>query len=368
MFNLFGNKKTQEVKNQFVVQTELTGILSALKDGIVAVDSAKNIVLWNLSAQKMFGLAPSQVLGHSLSNVLSLSLDNKDITQQIFATNFSQNGITVRATGGKSLMANITANKVAAGLETGVDWIITIHDVSSEKELEDMKMGFVSIAAHELRTPLTSIKGYLSVFNKDYKDKLNDDEKDLLAHAASNTDRVLALVENLLNVSRIERGALSFNPEAIDYVSLVGQIVSDFQERASEKNIQLKFDLPTGEIPQVKADKVRISEVLSNLIANAINYTNPGGNIEVFLTIKGQEVWTSVADNGPGIPKEAIDKLFTKFFRVTTGNNSLTQASNSQGNGLGLYISKAIVNMHKGNIWVESEVGIGTRFTFSLPV
>src|SRR3989344_5913409 len=221
-------------------------------------------------------------------------------------------------------------------------------------QLEDMKMGFVSLAAHELRTPLTAIKGYISVYLKDYKDTLNKDQADLLNHALSNTDRVLVLVENLLNVSRVERGALSFNPESIDYVSIISQIVSDFRERAIEKNIQLDFVSPDQNIPQIKADKVRISEVLSNLISNAINYTNPGGKVQISVHLQQDEVWTCIADNGPGIPEEAIPKLFTKFFRVTSG---LTQNQNSQGNGLGLYISKAIVDMHHGKIWVESKVG-----------
>lgn len=234
---------------------------------------------------------------------------------------------------------------------------------ASEKSLEEMKMGFVSIAAHELRTPLTSIKGYLSVFIKDYKDQLNPDQKDLLAHISSNTERVLALVENLLSVSRIERGAMNFNPESINWSSFVAELVGDFNERAVEKNIQLKFIPPTQDLPIIRADKIRMSEVLSNLISNAINYTNPGGRIEVSTLQLQSNVITYVADNGKGIPKEAAEKLFTKFYRVTDG---LKQ--DSQGNGLGLYISKAIMDMHHGKIWVDSEEGKGTRFSFSLPL
>ena len=123
------------------------------------------------------------------------------------------------------------------------------------------------------------------------------------------------------------------------------------------------FQPPAQVIPPVMADRLRITEVVTNLVANAINYTQPGGKINVTIERQGNEIITSVKDTGVGIPKEALPKLFTKFFRVT---GKLTQGS--KGTGLGLYISKAIVEMHKGRIWVDSEPGRGTTFSFSLPI
>ncbi|MDO8618930.1 MAG: HAMP domain-containing sensor histidine kinase [Candidatus Daviesbacteria bacterium] len=231
--------------------------------------------------------------------------------------------------------------------------------------LDEMKSNFVSIAAHELRTPLTSIKGYLSVYMNDYKDKLDDDQRTLLNHIGSATEELLALVENLLNVSRIERGAMSLNLEEVNWTDVVKQVVDDFNERAVQKNIQLKFVPPQAQPPLIKVDKVRILEVISNLISNAINYTSTGGIVQVWVENSNNEIVTHVGDNGQGIPQEAIGNLFTKFYRV---NKGLTQNSNSDGNGLGLFISKAIIDMHHGKIWVESEVGKGSRFSFSLPL
>lgn len=236
----------------------------------------------------------------------------------------------------------------------------------ADHSLDEMKSNFVSIAAHELRTPLTSIKGYLSVYMNDYKDKLDADQKDLLGHIGSATEELLALVENLLNVSRIERGAMNLSLVEVNWADLVKGVVDDFLERATQKNIQLKFVSPAPPLPPIKVDKVRIIEVISNLLSNAINYTNPGGMVQVWAEKGDNEIITHIGDNGQGIPAEAIPNLFTKFYRVTQG---LTQGStNSDGNGLGLYISKAIVDMHKGKIWVESEVGKGSRFSFSLPL
>jgi len=232
--------------------------------------------------------------------------------------------------------------------------------------LDEMKSNFVSIAAHELRTPLTSIKGYLSVYMNDYKDKLDEDQKSLLGHISNATEELLGLVENLLNVSRIERGAMNLNLAEVNWDEVLKGVADDFNERAGQKNIQLKFVQSVG-LPPIKVDKVRVLEVISNLVSNAINYTNPGGTVQIWAE-KGSDndIVTHVADNGQGIPADAIPNLFTKFYRVTQG---LTQGNtNSEGNGLGLYISKAIVDMHHGKIWVESEVGRGSRFSFSLPL
>lgn len=231
--------------------------------------------------------------------------------------------------------------------------------------LDEMKQNFVSIAAHELRTPLTAIKGYLSVFMKDYESSLNKDQKELLGHIESSTNQLLNLVENLLNVSRVERGALSLHTESLDWPTLVKEGVEDFRENAVEKNIHLELAPASNEIPKVLADKVRIKEVLANLIANALNYTPTGGIVKVSIENGSGEVITHVADNGSGIPEGALPNLFNKFFRVTHG---LTQNTNAQGTGLGLYISKAIIDMHKGKIWVRSLEGKGSIFSFSLPV
>ncbi len=242
-----------------------------------------------------------------------------------------------------------------------------------------METTFVSIAAHELRTPLTSIKGYLSVYLSDYGNSLNQDQKNLLSHIGIATDQLLALVENLLNVSRVERQAIAINIKPIDWQAVIAEVIDEFRERAIQKNIQLEFTGAPERILTIKADKVRLTEVVSNLIANSIKYTNPGGWVKVSVEKKENEVITSVADNGRGIPKEAIPHLFTKFYRVTQG---LTQGNSPEGTGLGLYISKAIVELHHGKIWVESparqqpepqamaggEEGKGSVFRFSLPI
>ena len=164
-------------------------------------------------------------------------------------------------------------------------------------------------------------------------------------------------------MSKIEHSSLEIEPAEEDWVKLVKTAVLGFEEFAKQKNIDLKYIEPTKKLPSVFVDVFRIAEVISNLVANAITYSKGNGKVEVRTYEEKGMVVTSVKDNGIGIPEKSIPHLFTKFYRVS---GVLEQGS--KGTGLGLYISKSIVNMHKGDIWVESELGVGSTFYFTVPV
>ncbi len=248
------------------------------------------------------------------------------------------------------------------GVSVNLGCIITLHDVAREKQLEEMKLDFVSMAAHELRTPLTSIKGYLSVIMDESSHKLSTEENTFLNRISISVEQLMGLIENLLNVSRIERGVFTISLGPVDWVDTVREAMTAFLPRAKEKQIDLTFTEPKEQIKQIKADKLRITEVISNLISNAITYTDQNGRINIWMEARENEVITHVQDTGEGIPESAIPNLFTKFYRVS---GKLGQGS--KGTGLGLYISKSIVEMHHGKIWVVSEYGKGSTFSFALP-
>ena len=241
--------------------------------------------------------------------------------------------------------------------------IITIHDITKERELEDMKLDFVSMAAHELRTPLTAIKGYISILQEEILPLLNDHQKTFFTRMQHSSEHLMALVENILNVSKIERGALKLELQAVDLDKCINEVLDELKYRAGEKQIALSYTNKLGKGVTALADEFRISQVLTNLLANAVNYTPSGGKVTIWTERVGREIITHIEDNGEGIPKEALSHLFTKFFRVS---GKLEQGS--KGTGLGLYITKSIVENHKGRIWVTSEVGKGSIFSFSLPV
>jgi signal transduction histidine kinase len=285
-------------------------------------------------------------------------------TQTDSARVFSGEEVKIISNINKQSHADVTVFKPDLSELIDVSYVLLLHDKSKEKQLEAMKLDFVSMAAHELRTPLTSIKGYIAVFLGENEKKLTPDQLMFIRRINTSTQQLTGLVENLLSVARVERGALNLNSQIVDWVNNVTQQVDTFQHRADEKRITLRFIKPEKPISKVSVDLVRVNEALNNIISNSLNYTEPQGKIDVWLEQKDEMVYTYVKDTGKGIAKEALGHLFSKFFRVQGG--PAEQAS--KGNGLGLYLSKAIIDLHHGKIWAESEgIGRGSTFIFTLP-
>lgn len=372
-------------------KNKLEVIVTNLVDGIIVLDINRQVMMLSRAAQKITGFTSSEVIGKPIAQVFQIYFNNTEIKDNSYCPRYISDDFPIFTKGGvklvsKKILTKSPETKALLGVSqedsrpqnTYVDltsvgivdnqkrligYLVTLHDISKEKQLEVMKVDFISMAAHELRTPLTSAKGYLSVFLQENADKFNPDQKMLLDRVSISVQQLNSLVENLLNVSRIERGAITLNTTRLDWVKLVKQVVSDLLLRASNKRIDLKFIESQTPTSPVQADQLRIIEVLNNLIANAINYTQPGGKIRVFLEQKNGEVITHVADNGQGISKDALPHLFSKFYRA-----SGKLVVGTKGSGLGLYISKVIVEMHKGKIWVASQEGKGSTFSFSLPI
>ncbi|MBI2040101.1 HAMP domain-containing protein [Candidatus Microgenomates bacterium] len=347
------------------IQTErntLSIVLSSVVDGIVALDTSKKVVLVNKAAEGLTGFTLSEIQGKPINQFIHFFSETEEISPKGYcATTFTQ-PLTLVGKDGKQNKINLLASPVPFDMQANLSCILILHDLSSEQELERMKLDFVSMASHELKTPLTNIIGYLSVFIDENKDKLNKDQFELLDHSLVSAKQLLALIENLLNVNKIERDQLSVIIEPTDIGNILTKSVEDLQNQAKQKNITLTLTSISG-LPKVLADPIRIGEVVTNLVSNAINYTNPGGQVAVSSQRMGNELITTVADSGIGIPEEAIPNLFSKFFRVS---NNLQKAS--KGTGLGLYISKSIIQKLNGRIWVESELGKGSKFHFSLPI
>lgn len=226
------------------------------------------------------------------------------------------------------------------------------------KELDKLKDEFVSIASHELRTPMTAIKGYLwLVLNKDKKIPANT--KKHLDRAYESTERLITLVNDMLNVSRIEGGRIELNPVKFDLSQLIAEVKEEIGSKAEEKAILLSTE--AAKPCNVKADKDKIHQVLMNLVGNAIKFTPEKGNVKISISkTTNSFVQVDIVDTGIGIRKEDMDKLFTKFGR-------LESAKGTSGTGLGLYISKNIIELSGGTISVESEPGKGSTFSFTLP-
>lgn len=345
-------------------------LLQSLSDGVFAVDKNYHVLLFNKAAQSITHLNKNLVLNKQVDEVLKFYFKDSQVplfeyckqTQEI-KDQMRKFGLALKVLNSQ-VYVSLTAAPVMFEGQEDSGWIVTFHDITKDRQLESMKLDFVSMAAHELRTPLTTLKGYLSMLQtEDTSSKLMDEEKLFVEKSIESSNRLNELIENLLIVSRIEEGEISLSFKQLNLNQLIVKVVDSMTTRAEGKGLKLSYQPPEKPVPPLPADASRIEEVLSNLIGNAINYTAKG-QIMVSLRQDRDQLVTSVRDSGIGIPPEAVDKLFTKFFRV---KGSLVELG-AKGTGLGLYISKSIIDGHGGKIWVESESGKGSTFSFSLPI
>lgn len=234
------------------------------------------------------------------------------------------------------------------------------------KELDRTKDEFVSLASHELRTPMTIIKSYIWLLLQGKAGVISEKQKVYLDRTYTSTERLINLVNDMLNISRIESGRLAVSIKQVDILKLVNEVVVEMQTKAQELGVNLLYAPPQVALSAVKADEERIKQVLINLLGNSFKFTPKNGNITISLFADHDFVTIRVSDNGKGISKEDISKLFQKFNMV--GENYMTK-SNTQGTGLGLYLSKQLVELNGGKIWAESQgEGKGAIFSFTLPV
>ncbi len=235
------------------------------------------------------------------------------------------------------------------------------------KEIDKLKDEFVSLASHELRTPMTVIKSYLwLMLDKNNVGALSEKQRMYIDRAYTSTQRLINLVNDMLNVSRIESGRFTLAMKSIDLGELIGTVHAEMLPKAQEQKINLQFARPLQPLLRVQADPERVEQVLINLIGNSLKFTPENGTIRISIDYdpQVQQEIVSVADNGKGISAEDMSKLFQKFSMV--GTNYLVK-QNTQGTGLGLYLSKSIIELMNGKIWVDSEgLGKGSKFSFTL--
>lgn len=231
-------------------------------------------------------------------------------------------------------------------------------------QLDKLKDDFVSIASHELRTPMTAIRSYIWMALHRSDIPLSQKLERYLYRTLISTERLINLVNDMLNVSRIESGRIEINPQPFNMLALVNETVEEIRAKADER--ELKITILEDRLPQVFADPDKVHQILLNLIGNSLKFTEPGGVITISFFTDGLSVETSIKDNGFGISPQDLSKLFKKFGKL---DNSYVSISTSGGTGLGLYISRSLVELMKGKIWAQSAgVDKGATFTFSLPV
>ena len=347
-------------------------VLCSIGDSVVAVDKDLKVVVFNKAAEELTGLSSKEALCKTCREIFQFRnqkgeiVCNKSSTclvQKCFRTErvFSEGPLTMtRKDGSKATLSETTSPiKDQHGVITGA--VSVLKDISERHRLDQLKIDFVSLVSHQLRTPISAIKGYLSSLLEEKTGALAEEQKLYIERAYASNERQLEIIESLLDISRIEKGKIKLTPIEFSIVELAKESVDTFSKKAAEKGLQFQLMGPKEALPRIRADRERIREVLNNLLSNALKFTKEG-SVTISLEKTETEIVVAVTDTGVGIPAEAMEKLFTKFYRV-----GQAPTIESEGIGLGLYIAKSLVELHGGKIWVESGVGKGSTFYFALP-
>jgi len=378
-------------------------LLSSIGEGVLAVDKEENIILLNKSGEKITGFLEEELIGKPASIIGVIASEAKQSSDKIAASPESLKAAPrndIKRRDGTTFPARISSAATRDADDKIIGAIVVFSDITHDLEVEQMKQELISIATHELRTPITGIKGYLDMILAGDTGELNAETKETLQETAGITQKLADLVDDLLNVGRIEQGRIEVKPVAMDLAKLISDVIKEISIQAKQKNLELVMlnaseassanaDIsnksrdssasPQNDKIMVKADPDRTRQVLINLIGNAIKYTEKGSvtvsignssrvtsnnnNYSSSGNEKSGQVITHVQDTGLGMSKEGQEKLFSKFYRVKTEKTrSIT------GTGLGLWITKQIVELMGGKIWVESVEGKGSTFSFSLPI
>jgi len=338
-------------------QAQQEALFNSMAEGVLVLDASGRIQLVNQSLRQFFGLK-AEVRGKTILEAFRLQ-ELAALVERLQREKLVR-GWELELPGIEERWAEVSAAAVLdpQGVHHGI--ILVFHDLTRLKQLENTRQEFVANVSHELRTPLSLIKGFVETLLEGAKDEPELSTR-FLKTIEKHTDRLTFLIEDLLTISRIESGQLVMNLQEADLVEEVARVVDDLQARAAEKKTTLQNLVPAGLAARADAD--RLQQVLFNLVENAIKYGKNEGLVRIggrALAEKKVELW--VQDDGPGIPPEARERLFERFYRVDRARSRETG-----GTGLGLAIVKHIVQAHGGEVWVKSDLGGGSTFFFTLP-
>jgi PAS domain S-box-containing protein len=330
-------------------------------DGIYILDRAGRIVSFNRKAEELTGYTVEEVRGQSYTLFLPPGPERKK-ARRAFLKNMrgqpDKTELTIIRKDGREVILELSTRPIWQGGQiVGIQGIG--RDITERKELERLKSDFISTVSHELRTPLTSIKGYVDLVLAGDVGPLTPEQKEFLTIVSQNTTRLTELINDLLEIERLESGKIEFEFAELDLAEVLENVARSLHVNAEQKGLEFLTEIPSG--LKVRGDRERLAQVFLNLLSNAIKYT-PAGTVELRAHQEDDAVVVEVRDTGIGLSESDLQKLFQKFFR--SDNPYVRKVS---GTGLGLSIAKAIVERHGGTITVTSQLGQGSTFTVRLP-
>jgi two-component system NtrC family sensor kinase len=326
---------------------KLEAIIANIQDGVIVMDGNKNIILINRAMRDIFNLEEKGLLGKPLSDAIS----NDDL-----------NALLARA--GDSVLkyheVNLDDGRVYNAQYAPIPHVgaaVTLQDISYLKELDRLKSDFIHTISHDLRSPLTAILGYTELVER--TGPLTPTQREFLHRLQGSIHHITSMVNELLDLGRLDAG-FDTRREIIHIENILQYSLDLYENQVKKKNINLEVDI-APDLKPLRANPIRIRQMLDNLIGNAIKYTPPGGSVQVNVSMEADQIAVRIKDTGIGIPPEEQGRIFEKFYRASNA------AKGAEGSGLGLAIVKSIVESHQGRVWVESVVGKGSTFVALLP-
>ena len=372
-------------------ERRLGELLESAPDAILELDNECRIVLLNRMTEQLFGYARAELLGQTLEVLMPEALRGAQTQHRAYhlnqaVTRLMGSGLKLEARrkDGSNFPVEISFSPVTS--DAGFRVTAIIRDITERRQMEDqlravqekyigelefrnreieranqLKTEFLANMSHELRSPLHTVIGFAELLAEQTVGPLTEKQKRFVSHIHDDSRHLLALINDLLDLSKIEAGAIKLQRQAFDIVAVLEEALSSVQERAKAKSIEIQADVPDPIV--VFADRLRFKQILNNLLSNAVKFTPEGGEVCVEAVSRDGFAEISISDTGIGVTEDQHQSVFDKFYQVRTATNG-----GAEGTGLGLAITKRLVEQHGGRIWLKSELGSGSCFTFTMPL
>jgi signal transduction histidine kinase len=343
-------------------------IAQSLPLPLVLLDATETIIFANKAAVDYIGMSAADLIGKNVYMVLDMSFPSKDTFDTWLKTTKTNNATSTKSW--ERVRLNVRDNHPVRLFDLaayynkdnpdGIETMLALFDHTSQYSQDDQAISFIALSVHELRTPLTLLRGYIEVFEEELDGKVDEELQDFIIKMRAQAEQLMAFVNNILNVARVDDDQLELKLQEEDWPTVLKAAIDTLGLRAKVRGITLRCHLAT-DLPPVGIDRLSIHEVINNLVDNAIKYSGTSKVIEIdaHMTPDGM-VETTVRDFGLGIPTAIMSNLFTKFYRDHRNRAQIG------GTGLGLYLSKAIIDAHGGTLWVRSKEGQGSTFGFTV--
>jgi len=367
------------VKNNFISvskhkslleqRAETEAVFMSIGDGVIVTDEFGKITRVNPQALRILGHKEDELLGQWFPQKIiavnpqdkAIPLIDRPMAKAYLTGKSISEKSYYRVADGRVIPVHISVSPIL--LNNRPQGAIEIfRDITTEEGIDRMKSEFISLASHQLRTPLSSIKTYSHMLVDGYMGDLTSAQKKSLKTIISASNRMNELISTLLNITRIESGAIAVSVKMLDTKRLTDEVLTELSLHASDKKITLSLRCTGKGSTRLKTDGLILKEIITNLLSNAIKYTPEGGNVSAKINARPNDIMITVTDTGWGIPKHDHDQIFSKFFRAPNVSKLETT-----GTGLGLYLVKGLLEELGGNIWFTSKEGEGSDFHFTLP-